>query len=150
MITEIIIFFIIFAILGVIHEVLWSILIIYIKTKNLLLKGTSSLWMFPIYGSVFFIVLLVQNYLPEAHWFFRGMAYLFLILALEYISGHILKLILKKVPWDYSDIENPIKIKKTKKIHLHGLICLEHAPIWFIEGLFAEWIYLTLKTHLIF
>lgn len=138
---KLLIYFLLFAVIGVAHEVFWTGLFDSIKTKNSRLKGRSSLWMFPIYGFVFFIVLLVQWIYVGYPWWFRGMMYAFLILLWEYVSGYIVKKLVGVAPWDYSK-ETPDGVGSKKRFHIHGLVCLEYVPVWFIEGLIIEWLYL--------
>ncbi len=134
----IIFFFLLFGALGITTEILWTSAINLLKRKNKQLKGNSSLWMFFIYGTVFFIILLVTTFFMEYNILIRGLIYMFLIYILEFCSGSILKKF-NINPWDYS---------KEKKHHFKGLICLECAPLWFIEGLLAEAIYLYINAHL--
>ncbi|MCB0367501.1 MAG: hypothetical protein H6624_02535 [Bdellovibrionaceae bacterium] len=135
--------FLLFSFGGVAHEVFWTGLIDSIKHKDRRLKGRSSLWMFPIYGAVVFIVMLVQEYFGSSPWWIRGLLYSFLILAWEYVSGFLVRLIAGVAPWDYSQTTED-GVGSPKRFQIHGLVCLEYAPIWFIEGLIAEWVYLQL------
>ena len=129
-------YFLIFAIVGVAHEVFWTSILYSIKNKNRLLKGRSSLWMFLIYGGVAFIILFGLWLYSGYPWWLRGLMYMMMIYIWEYSSGFILKKF-KMCPWDYS---------KTRKFNINGLICLEYAPIWFLEGLLAEWVIMFLST----
>jgi uncharacterized membrane protein len=142
------ILFIMFAVLGVAHEVFWTSLLDFVKTKNSRLIGRSSVWMFPIYGCVLFIIILVQWLYSHYPWWFRGIMYAALMGCWEYLSGRVLKKLLGKAPWDYSS-ETSDDIGSPKMFHIHGLVCLEYIPVWFVEGLVAEWIYLFFQAHLI-
>ena len=137
--AEISLFFFLFAFIGVAHEVIWTSLVEYAKSRKMSLKGGSSLWMFPIYGSIFFIVLLVLEHFPGFPWWIRGFIYMVLIYIWEFASGWTVRWMIGVAPWDYS----------AKKYNLSGLINLDYAPIWFIEGLIAEWRYLFLQSHLV-
>jgi len=113
----------------------------YISGRNIRLIGHSTLWMFPIYGMIFYIVVLVQWLYGDYNWVFRGFMYMGLILIWEYFSGLGIRKLVGKSPWDYSKrtkdgVGNPMKYQ------LNGLVCLKYAPIWFVEGLFAEWVVL--------
>ncbi len=93
------------------------------------LKGTTSIWMFPIYGSVvvlepFFVLL------SGAPIVLRGVVYMAFVFGAEFVSG----LMLKRAgvcPWDYSDA----------KFNVAGVIRLDYAPCWFAVGLFYEWVF---------
>jgi uncharacterized membrane protein len=137
---ENIFFFILFGILGMALEIFCTSLENQKKKKDRCLKGTSSLWMFFIYGSAYFAILFVTTYFSNLNILVRGLIYMLLFYALEFCSGYFLKTF-KAIPWDYSD---------DTKYHFKGIIRLEFAPMWFIGGLLAEAIYLYFKAHLIF
>lgn len=97
-----------------------------LRRRNLKLKGETSLWMFPIYGSAA-LLLPVFRLLKGCSVFFRGTVYAALIYLVEYISGYFLWS--KGIcPWDYG---------KTKW-HIHRVIRLDYLPCWFIVGLLFE------------
>ena len=81
---------------------------------------------------------------PGYPWWFRGLTYMVLILSWEYLSGFAIKKLVGVAPWDYSTDKTYDGVGSKKRFHIHGLICLEYAPVWFIEGLIAEWVYLFL------
>ena len=137
---ENIFFFVLFGILGIASEIFCTAFENIRKKKDRCLKGTSSVWMFFIYGFVYFIILFVTTYFSEFNILLRGLIYMILFYSLEFCSGLILKKC-KAVPWDYSN---------RTKYHLKGIIRLELAPIWFIGGLLAEAVYLYFKIHLTF
>lgn len=142
---KLLIYFIIFAVFGVAHEVIWTAILA--KPKNPRLIGRSSLWMFPIYGAVLFIIMFVQFAFSGYPWWARGFAYAILILIWEYISGFTVRMIAGVAPWEYGK-ETEDGVGSKKKYQLSGLICLDYAPIWYIEGLIAEWFYLLLESHI--
>ena len=88
--------FFIYGIIGWCMEILWTGLLSGKRT----LKGTTSLWMFPIYDMVVFMepVFIIFSGWPV---FVRGMAYMLCIFTAEYVSGMSLK-IAGLCPWDYS------------------------------------------------
>jgi hypothetical protein len=143
-----IIYFLIFSVFGISMEIFWSAFIGYFSSKNPRLMGKSTLWMFPIYGSILFIVTLTSWVYGSYPWWFRGLIYMFLILIWEYFSGLFVRLLVGVSPWDYAK-ETSDGIGSPKKFNLDGLICLEYAPLWFILGLVAESLYIFLETHLI-
>jgi uncharacterized membrane protein len=143
---KILFFFIVFATLGVAHEIFWTSILDFWKTKNLRFIGRSSLLMFPVYGSVSFLFLIPNVY--EMPWLTRGLIYMILIYLLEYISGFIFKKIFGVAPWNYEK-NTKDGVGSPKKYHFQGLVCLEYAPIWFIEGLIAHWLYFSLINYII-
>lgn len=109
----------------------WCMEIIFTAMKSLrnrdfTLKGNTSLWMFPIYGSAAFLTPLFKA-LKEKSLLRRGLTYMSLIFGAEYISGSLLK---KKdlCPWDYGH----------SKWNIDRVIRLDFAPFWFVAGLFFE------------
>jgi hypothetical protein len=137
---EIIFFFVLFGISGITLEVFCTAIQNFKHKKNRCLVGTSSIWMFLVYGSSFFIILLVATYFSNLNILVRGLIYTLLFYTLEFCSGSILKKC-KAIPWNYST---------ETKYNLDGIIRLEFIPVWFICGLLAEAVYLYFNSHLIF
>jgi hypothetical protein len=79
--------------------------------------------------------------------FVRAIVYTLFILAWEYISGFAIRLLIGYAPWDYKG-EYPDHSLNPKK-NLHGLICLEFVPIWYVVSILAELLYLFLKAHFV-
>lgn len=121
----------------------WCVEIIFtalqsLRRRDFRLLGTTSLWMFPIYGCGF---LLAVPYKIFRHCSFRvrGLIYMVSIFTGEYISGFFLSKI-NACPWNY----------ETSKFHIRQIIRLDYAPLWFLLGLFLEKIhlkYLNAETH---
>lgn len=109
----------------------WCFEILYTSFKMLQrhdfqLKGTTSLWMFPIYGCAAFLRPLFR--ITHKLWLpLRGTLYALLIFSGEFLSG---KLLDKKgvEPWNYS--------RYRLRIGTH--IRLDFFPNWFLAGLFLE------------
>jgi uncharacterized membrane protein len=139
---ELLIIFIVFAVFGVAQEVLFTGIIDSIKEKNPRLKGRSTLWMFPIYGCILFIVMFVSHF--NYPWYVRGLLYAALILAWEYATGYIIRKMVGVSPWDYGASKSYDNAARRKRFQISGLICLEYVPFWFIGGLLAEKLYLFL------
>lgn len=97
-----------------------------LKNKNYKLTGQTSIWMFPIYGSIC-ILCPFYHALKKLHWFFRGLIYTITIFTGEYYTGKWLKS-KKMCPWDYSK----------SKWNIKSLIRLDYAPLWFLLGLLYE------------
>jgi uncharacterized membrane protein len=111
------------------------------------LRGKTTAWMFPIYGGVAFIIMGIYNLFPEHSIFFRAIFYTILILAWEYVSGAIVKAMVGYAPWDYQGQYPDYELNPKK--HLHGLICLEFVPVWYVTSLLAELMYVFLSTHVV-
>ena len=93
---------------------------------NFTLIGTTSLWMFPIYGMAVFLIPIYQK-IKEWPTILRGFVYGFCIIGTEFITGTILKFF-HVCPWDYTG----------KLLSFHGVIRLDYFPFWFAVGLIYE------------
>lgn len=124
--------FIMYGLLGIAVEVIWTALYekIFEKKKGWDLKGSTYIWMFPIYGTTVFLfeplhALMDHHAIP---WYFRGIIYMNGIFLIEYLFGWLIRKT-GKCPWDYSD---------QTKYHLDGLIRFDYIPVWFVLGLTLE------------
>lgn len=96
------------------------------RNQDFRLTGTTSLWMFPIYGSAAFLNPLF-HLLRKRPLLLRGIIYMICIFAGEYISGMLLTRH-NLCPWDYSQ----------SKFNIQNVIRLDYAPYWFGTGLLFE------------
>lgn len=121
--------FIIYGLLGLCAEVLWNGFGAMLK-GDVLLRGTTCIWMFPIYGLVVFLepVYYRIKHLPLI---VRGGIYMVLIFAVELVCGLLLRSVLGMCPWNY----------KNKALSICGIISFDYAPVWFMFGIIFE------KTH---
>lgn len=106
-------------------EILWTGLHSLQKGEPTL-NGTSSIWMFPIYGLAS-VIGPVSHHISKFPLIFRGSLYTAGIYLVEYTTGSLLRRI-HACPWDYSSC----------RCHYKGLIRLDYAPLWFCTGLFYE------------
>lgn len=99
-----------------------------LRRRDLKLTGTTSLWMFPIYGCAAFLNPIRKLLKNKPAWI-RGLSYMSLIFSTEYLTGALLK---RKdlCPWDYG----------RNRFHINRLIRLDYAPNWFGAGLLFEYI----------
>ena len=109
----------------------WCIECAYTGFKQLLkgnfkLIGTTSLWMFPIYGMAVFIIPIYEN-IKHLNILIRAVIYGVLIISVEYITGSILNLF-DCCPWSYSTVATSY----------NGLIRLDYFPLWMMAGLLFE------------
>ena len=119
--------FIVFGILGVFGEVIFTALGNLLKTRKMRLNGESYIWMFPIYGLIAFLFPPFNQLIAGWSWIARGCAYMVAIYVVEYMTGTFLTKLIGSHIWHY-----------TGKYNLHGQIQLVHAPVWFIVGLLVE------------
>lgn len=97
-----------------------------LRRREMPLKGQTSLWMFPIYGSAA-LFRPVFLFFKRFGVLLRGTVYAATIFAAEFASGRFLS---KRhlCPWDYS----------RSKWQVGGLIRLDFFPFWFLAGLLYE------------
>ena len=97
-----------------------------LQQRKMSLQGTTSLWMFPIYGAGC-LLKPVCSLVKGCHWLVRGCIYAFCIFTAEYASGFFLQ---KKelCPWNYGKA----------RWNIGRVIRLDYAPCWIITGLLME------------
>jgi len=96
------------------------------RRRDMTLKGTTSVWMFPIYGCAAVLSPICRLLKKKPFWI-RGCTYMSLIFSAEYLTGRILEK-LRLCPWDYS----------RSRWNIRHLIRLDYAPYWFGAGLLFE------------
>lgn len=91
------------------------------------MQGTTSLWMFLIYGSSVFLLEPVHHRIRDWRWPARGLIWVMLIWTIEFVTGFILREFLGITPWYY-----------VGRFAIDGLVRLDYAPAWFVVGLMFE------------
>lgn len=97
-----------------------------LRRRDMTLKGNTSLWMFPIYGSAA-ILSPVSRLLRKSSILLRGLTYMGMIFSMEYLTGTLLAR-RSFCPWDYS----------RSRWNINRVIRLDFAPCWFMAGLLFE------------
>lgn len=122
--------FILYGLLGIAIEVIWTALYekLFEHKPGWDLKGTTYVWMMPVYGLTVVLYEPVYHAIDELGWMWRGLIYAIGILVVEYVVGFVLRKI-DRCPWDYTD---------ATRFQIHGLIRLDYAPLWFALGLALE------------
>ncbi len=123
--------FVIYGLLGWCGEIVWTASREKItgRQRGWELRGTSYLWMFPIYGLIAPLYEPLHNALRVWPWPARGLVYMLGFFAVEYAAGWLLRTLTGTCPWDYTE---------HSRWHVHGLIRLDYAPVWFLAGLALE------------
>ncbi len=124
------ILFLVFSFFGVGVEVFFSSIHDYIRFRDISFKGRSYLWMFPMYGAWGLIIEPLYRLIYFIPFVFRGLIYMAVIFAGEFIYGFILKLIIKKCPWEYRG-----------RGALMGVVNMKYLPFWLVFGYISELIY---------
>lgn len=96
------------------------------RRRQLQLPGSTSIWMFPIYGMASFLAP-VYRLLSKKHFLIRGSVYAALIFMGEYFTGTLL---MKKelCPWNY----------ERSRWNIKKVIRLDYFPFWIAAGLLFE------------
>ncbi len=109
----------------------WCLEIIFtalgsMRRKELTLRGTTSIWMFPIYGLAAFLSPICKL-VKKQHCFIRGLAYAILIFIAEFVTGSLL---MRKelCPWNY----------QRSKWNINKVVRLDYLPCWIFAGLLFE------------
>lgn len=119
---------VVFGILGICGEVLFTAGETLARTRSPRLMGFSFVWMFPIYGLIPLLFPHLQSLIAALPWGLRGVIYMLAIYTVEYTTGALLKRLIGQHAWHY-----------TSRYNLHGHIQLfPHAPTWFVVGLLVE------------
>lgn len=92
------------------------------------LEGNTYLWMLPIYGLAVLLEPLHEG-IRRWPWLARGLVWVGVIWALEFVTGGTLEIAVGACPWDYTG-KTPYSVL--------GLIRLDYAPAWFLLGLLFE------------
>lgn len=123
--------FILYGLGGWCGEIVWTAIRDRVRGRasDWKLRGTTYLWMFPIYGSIVFLYEPVHDLLRAWPWALRGLIYTLGFFAAEYLSGWLIKRLTGSCPWDYS---------QWSRFSVNGYIRLDYAPIWFLVGLGLE------------
>ena len=124
--------FMIYGLAGWTMEILWTGAASLLR-GDFMLKSSTSLWMFLIYGSAVFLepVFAVLENSPVV---LRGGLYMLFIFLAEFATGTLLQKT-AGCPWDYS----------SSRYSINGLIRLDYAPVWFAVGMIFEKIYFVFK-----
>jgi uncharacterized membrane protein len=118
--------FVIYGCLGWCLEIIWTGLG-SLFTGDVCLTARTYLWMFPIYGLAILFEPVHDAISPQPLWV-RGMLWMVLFFAVEYLTGWILRDTIGATPWDYSQ----------HFFNIQGVIRLDYAPVWFVAGLLFE------------
>lgn len=97
-----------------------------LRRRDMRLVGTTSVWMFPIYGCAAFLDPVCRLLKHRPAWF-RGITYMSLIFSTEFITGRLLDKH-SFCPWNYG----------RSRWNVGRMIRLDYAPLWFAAGLLFE------------
>lgn len=122
---------------GIFAEVIFTGIWEYLVSGSWRLMGVSSMWCFFIYGFGTLLAELVHRTLVsyKIPLLVRCLCYVLIAYVWEFSCGLILDAFGAR-PWDYSDFDYDFM----------GLITLEYAPVWFLAGLYYEFILATMKS----
>lgn len=119
--------FVLFGILGIFGEVVFTSILDVFKTRRFRFHGFSFLWMFPIYGLLAILFPPLSRLISGFPMVVRGFIYMFGIYFVEYATGTLLTALVGTHIWRYTD-----------RFNVKGQITLLYAPVWFAVGLIVE------------
>ena len=121
---------------GMFGEVLFTATWEHIVSRELHLKGFSSLWSFFNYGLGTLMAEAYHEFLValKVPLIIRLVIYVLLLYVWEFTAGMILRQF-EACPWDYSQFD----------YNFMGLVTLEYAPFWLIATSYFELIYYYMK-----
>ncbi|XP_073529411.1 transmembrane protein 229B [Phyllobates terribilis] len=118
----------IYAIHGLLCEILFTATWNLAATSSWKLIGVSSIWAIFIYGTAIFIIEKMSLYLDgKCHLLIRCILYTLWTYAWEFSTGFLLH-IFNSCPWDYSHFNG----------NFMGLITMEYAIPWYFGCMIAE------------
>lgn len=119
--------FLLYGLLGLCMEVFFTGAL-SLTEGDFALSARTSVWMFPIYACALFLEP-VHNLIRPFPPYARGLIYLVLIWAAEFVSGFVLERLIGHCPWDYGT---------HSRFSFCGYIRWDFAPLWFAVGLLFE------------
>lgn len=133
--------FVLFGIWGLAFEVCGTGIPRWFEAGEPVMRGYSSIWMFPIYGLLGFLVAPIRDPLKARHipLVFRAAVYMAGFFIVEYASGMLYLAVglnqqgadIWHAVWDYSK----------EPYNLHGQIKASFIPVWYVTGLIVEPLY---------
>lgn len=96
------------------------------RRREFKLTGSTSIWMFPIYGMAAFLAP-VCKLVRKQHFLVRGSVYAILIFLGEFISGSLL-MRRDLCPWNY----------ERSRWNIRKIVRLDYLPCWIFAGLLFE------------
>jgi uncharacterized membrane protein len=118
----------VYMMVGMTGEVVYTAVKALIKQKDTTLHGYTQLWVMPLYffGGIF---IFERLHLAIIQWniALRFIIYALLIFLIEYVAGFFTKKITGRCAWEYKE-----------KYNIHGLINIPHFPFWGAAGLLLE------------
>ena len=123
--------FFIYGALGWCAEIIWTSVTRRVsgRAHNWLLMGETSLWAFPMYGSIAFLFEPLHDALRGQFILVRAFVYLIGFWVVEYVGGWLVWKITTCKPWDYS---------RSPGGSLNGLIRWDFVLVWPLVGLALE------------
>ena len=131
--AEIVIAMLIFGVLGLGLEVIFTAVLPDKKNSKIHLWGYSSLWYLPLYMLAPLFLRLSESTLSALPLLGRGLIYMVVIFACEFVAMFALRKLLGASPSE--------KNYKLARWNVCGLIRLDYAPAMFLLGLIFEFVY---------
>ncbi len=108
----------VWGLIGLLIEIIFTGLHNVVIDRNLRAMGTTYLWMLPVYGLGAEALALLRDGIQNA-WVFVPLAVV-AIYAIEFSTGWILEKVIGRCPWDYGNA----------RFGIMGLVRLDYLPFW--------------------
>jgi len=95
------------------------------------LEWKSYVWMFVIYWLIPIVAPIIYKNMSDYWLVIRLLVYALIIICFEYICWFIIKQIIWKSPWYY-----------TNWLHIHNLVRIDYIPLWMCFSYLIEHIYI--------
>src|SRR3989338_3054874 len=123
-----------FALLGMGLENIWTGIYGFIKNRDVTLRGYSNVWVLPVYGIGAWAFGFFIGVLQNAAWWVRGLIYVVLIYAIDYLANFTIERWTGANPWPYEG-----------RLHINHRINLAYFPLWFVFGFMVEFFHFFLE-----
>ena len=126
-----ILYLLLWSCIGIANEVFFTSIHSLLYKDNLVLKGYTYLWMFPIYALLPLVFIVTDFIYLDFNIFIKGVFMASVIMLSEYLYGFFLKKYFV-CPWEKNYLKS--------ETHIHGLIRYDYFPLWYFVSIF--WYYL--------
>jgi uncharacterized membrane protein len=120
--------FVVYGLGGWCGEILFTALTESLARRDWRLVGTTTLWMFPIYGSIALLYEPAHAAIREWPLAARAVAWSLGFTAVEWVSGWLIARLIGRCPWDYSG----------RRFAINPYVRWDFLPIWALVGLALE------------
>ncbi len=120
--------FVLYGLGGWCGEIVFTALTDSLRRRDWRLAGTSTLWMFPIYGLIAILYEPAHEWARPLAWPVRALIWSLGFTAVEWLSGWLIARVIGRCPWDYTG----------RRLAINAYIRWDFFPVWAVVGLALE------------